>query len=102
VYVAAKTDLDYGILMANRRPRYTFESGKVGYGPFSTDANFFMARVEPETVEWAGTNLVGVRYQDQELFAAPMSTFTLEPDDWATGIGAPKWRYWEGTAEVRR
>jgi len=102
IYVAAKTGLDYGLLMANRRPRYTFESGKVGYGPFSTDANFFFARLGPEMLEWAGTNLVGVRYLDQELFSAPLSTFTLEPDDWSTGIGAPKWRYWEGSAEVRR
>ncbi len=102
IFVGAKTDLDYGILAANKRPRYTFESGRVGYGPFATDANFFFARIADGALTWGGTNLVGMRYQDQDLFSARMNTFTLEPDDWATGLGAGKWRYWEGNAEVRR
>jgi hypothetical protein len=45
-------------------------------------------------------HLVGANYEDRELFAAPWNTFTLEPDDWATGLGAGKYRYWEGTAEL--
>ncbi|MFH1763652.1 MAG: hypothetical protein ABIF09_05605, partial [Gemmatimonadota bacterium] len=102
IWVAAKTDLDYGILAANKRPRYTFESGKVTYGPFATDADFFLARLRGGRLEWAGTNLVGVRYQAREIFAAPWSTFTLEPDDWATGVGAPKWRFWSDVVEVGR
>jgi len=102
IYVAAKTDLDYGILMANKRPRYTFDSGKVSYGPFATDANFFFARVGNDSLEWAATNMVGVHFEDRELFAAPWNTFTLEPDDWNTGFGEPKWRYWEGRAELGR
>ncbi|MFC1662465.1 hypothetical protein ACFL3S_13595, partial [Gemmatimonadota bacterium] len=102
IFVGAKTDLDYGILAANKRPRYTFASGRVGYGPFATDANFFFARIADGALTWGGTNLVGMRYQDQDLFSARRNTFTLEPDDWATGLGAGKWRYWEGIAEVRR
>ncbi|MCK5651734.1 MAG: hypothetical protein KAJ42_10170, partial [Gemmatimonadetes bacterium] len=67
IYVGAQTDLLRGILTANARPRYTFESGKVSYGPFATDASFFFARVRGDSVRWAGTHLVGVRYQDREL-----------------------------------
>jgi hypothetical protein len=99
VYVCAKTDLLREILTANVRPRYTFQSGKVSYGPFATDASFFYARVDSDSLHWAGTHLVGLRYGDRELFTAPPSTFTLEPDDWNTGFGPPKWRYWEGSAE---
>jgi len=102
IFVGSKTDLDYGILAANRRPRYTFESGKVGYGPFETDADFFFARIADGELTWGGTNLVGMRFQDQELFASRWNTFTLEPDDWATGLGAGKWRYWEGSREIGR
>ena len=61
-----------------------------------------MTRTTGDTVTWAATNVVGVRHGDQELFAAPWSTFTLEPDDLKTGKGAPKWRTWSGTAEVKR
>ena len=35
-------------------------------------------------------------------FSAPWNTFTLEPDDWNTGLGAGKWRFWEGSADVGR
>jgi hypothetical protein len=100
VYVCAKTDLLRDILTANKRPRYTFESGKVSYGPFVTDASFFFARRADDSLYWAGTNLVGARYEDQELFTAPPSTFTLEPDDWSTGVGPPKWRFWEDRIET--
>jgi hypothetical protein len=45
-------------------------------------------------------HMVGVNYDGRELFAAPWNTFTLEPDDWATGLGAGKWRFWEGTLQL--
>ena len=38
---------------------------------------------------------------DRELFTAPPSTFTLEPDDWNTGFGPGKWRFWEDRVELR-
>ncbi|MGD8699034.1 MAG: hypothetical protein PVJ43_07070, partial [Gemmatimonadales bacterium] len=101
VYVCAKTDLLRDILTANKRPRYTFDSGKVSYGPFVTDASFFFARRGSDSLNWGGTHLVGVRYEGRELFMAPPSTFTLEPDDWNTGRGPGKWRYWEDRVELR-
>jgi len=100
IYVAAKTDLLRDILNANKRPRYTFESGKVSYGPFATDASFFFARKGGESLYWAGTHLVGVHHEDRELFAATWGTFTLEPDDWATGLGPGKWRFWDDTVQL--
>jgi hypothetical protein len=100
IYVCAKTDLLRDILAANSRPRYTFESGRVTYGPFETDASFLFARVGGDSLAWAATHMVGVYHEGNELFSAGWSTFTLEPDDWATGFGAGKWRYWEGS--VRR
>ena len=100
VYVCSKTDLLRDIMAANVRPRYTYESGKVTYGPFATDASFFYARKHADSVRWSGMHLVGVEYEGHELFTAPGSTFTLEPDDWATGYGPGKYRYWEGTAQL--
>ncbi len=100
IYVCSKTDLLRDIVAANTRPRYTFESGKVTYGPFATDASFLYARKTGDALRWSGMHLVGVKYEDQELFVAPWSTFTLEPDDWATGLGAGKYRYWEGSTSL--
>ena len=99
VYVCAKTNMLRDILAINSRPRYTFESGKVAYGPFETDASFLFARVGRDSIDWAATHMVGVYHEGDELFTAGWNTYTLEPDDWATGLGAGKWRYWEGSVE---
>jgi hypothetical protein len=99
IFVCAKTDLLRDILATNSRPRYTYESGKVTYGPFATDASFLFARLGSDSIDWAATHMVGVYHGERELFAAGWNTYTLEPDDWATGLGAGKWRYWEGSVE---
>jgi hypothetical protein len=89
-------------VMARDYLRHTIpvEEEKVPHG--RSDANFLFGRVTGDTVEWAGTNLVGMRFGDQVLFEPGWSTFTLEPDDWATRLGAGKWRYWEGETTIRR
>ena len=99
LHIFAKTDLEREILAANSRPRYTWESGRVTYGPITTDASFFYARSGSDHLRWAGTHLIGAYYEDEELFSAGWNTYTLEPDDWATGKGAGKWRYWEGVVQ---
>ncbi|UCD25539.1 MAG: hypothetical protein JSW51_06390 [Gemmatimonadota bacterium] len=100
IFVCSNTDLLREIIAANKRPRYTLESGRVTYGPFSTDASFLYARRNEQSLKWAAMHMVGVSYEDRELFAAPWNTFTLEPDDWATGLGAGKYRFWEGMIDL--
>jgi hypothetical protein len=99
-FVGVKTDLVREILTENVRPRYTFDSGRVRYGPFETDASVLHARLEGKTLDWSAANMVKVYYKDRELFSARPSTFSLEPDDLATGYGPPKWRWWEDRVEV--
>ena len=99
--LCVKTDLEKDILPENVRPRYTFESGRVQYGPISTDASFVYARPDGKTLTYVAANMVKVLYNDQTLFAARTSTYSLQPDDLSTGYGPPKWRYWEDTVELR-
>ena len=101
VYVCAQTDLLRGILTDNIRPRYTFESGRVGYGPFSTDASFFYARIGGERVRWAGMHVSGVMVGKRVLFEARESVFGLQPDGAEARVGRGKWRFWEGEGEVK-
>ena len=101
-YICVKTDLDMDILPENARPRYTFDSGRVKYGPFETDASFLYARRSGETLSYVAANMVKVLYEGRPIFTARPSTFTLQPDDLSTVAGAPKWRYWEDTVDVRQ
>jgi hypothetical protein len=99
-YLCVKTDLKKELLTENVRPRYTFDSGKVKYGPFETDAYFLYGRLADKKLTFTATQMVKVRYQDKDIFAARPSTFGLQPDDLSTGYGPPKWRYWEDTVDV--
>ena len=94
-FIGIKTDLDQDVLSENVRPRYTFESGKVAYGPFCTDASFLHARQDGKTLSWSAANMVKLLHEGRTLFAARTNTYALEPDDLGTGYGAMKWRYWE-------
>jgi len=100
-YVCVKTDLSLDILGENLRPRYSYESGAVRYGPLETDASVLCARRTGERLSYSAANMVKILFNDQVVFAARPSTFTLQPDDLSTGHGPPKWRYWEDSIELR-
>jgi len=99
-YLCVKTDLTSELLKENVRPRYTFDSGKVRYGPFETDAYFLYGRLADKKLDFIATHMVKVRYQDKDIFSARPSTFGLQPDDLSTGYGPPKWRYWEDVVDM--
>ncbi len=101
LFVCVKTDLTMEILTENVRPRYTFDSGRVRYGPLETDASFLYARRAGDTLSYSAANMVKILYEDRVVFTARPSTFGLQPDDLSTGYGLPKWRYWEDTVELR-
>ena len=98
--VCIKTDLDSDLLAENARPRYTWESGRVRYGPFQTDASFLFARRSADRLAWVATGMVRVDHRDRTLFSALPYTFSLQPDDLSTVPGLPKWRYWEDEVEI--
>jgi hypothetical protein len=99
-YVCIKTDLDLDILPENVRPRYTFDSGRVKYGPLETDASFAYARRSGKTLSYAAANMVKLIYDGRTVFAARTVTFPLQPDDLSVGYGPTKWRYWEDTVDL--
>jgi hypothetical protein len=99
-YICVKTDLDMDILPDNVRPRYSFDSGRVKYGPIETDASFAYARRSGDSLTYAAANMVKVIFDGRTVFAGRTATFALQPDDLSTGYGLPKWRYWEDTVDL--
>ena len=100
LFLCVKTDLTKELLAENTRPRYTFDSGKVQYGPFETDAYFLFGRLADKKLTYVATHMTKIRYQNQDLFAARPITLTLLPDDLTTSRGAPKWRLWEDAVDL--
>jgi hypothetical protein len=100
-YVCVKTDLAAEVLTENVRPRYTFESGRVKYGPIETDASFLYARRSGTALSYSAAHIVKIFCDGQEIFSARPRTFGLQPDDLSTCYGLPKWRHWEDTVDLQ-
>jgi hypothetical protein len=98
--LGAKTDPGYGLLTEDVRPRYTFESGRLDYGPIQTDADYVATLRQGDRLHWSFLNATGLRYGDQDLFRArPHQFFQNDPS--VRLVSASKWKRWDGVATVK-
>ena len=108
VVIGLKGDLRRDIARDWRRPRYTYEAGKILFGEFATDGDLLVASV-PSSVEGQskGTlnytiiNLTKAVFRDQILIAAKPYQYGLAFDGSADGPGIGKLRYWRDEADIR-
>jgi hypothetical protein len=93
-YVAAKNDLRQDIARDNKRPKYTYEAGRMRFGDFETNGDFFYARTDGPKLAYTVVNLTKALYKDGVL---------VESKPWMSGLafdGTPdapdrgKLRYW--------
>jgi hypothetical protein len=92
-----------------RRPRYTYEAGKIRFGGFETNGDFLCAS-ETKTEGWPAAaklaytiiNLTKALYRNQVLFEAKPSVFGLAFDASPDGPGIGKIRYWRDDVEIRK
>ncbi len=96
-----KGDLQMDYRQQNFRPRYNYELGKVTYGPFQTDGNFFFGKITGKKVHWASSNMTKVKYKDHILHESLELSFGLQPDGADLRSGRAKWRYWEDVVEIK-
>ena len=93
--LGVKVDLDMDGARENIRPRYLYELGRVGYGDFETDADFFFATTEGGKVRYSASNVLKVLRKGNPLLEALPNTHGLQLDGAPPRVGFVKWRYWE-------
>jgi hypothetical protein len=108
VVVGLKNDLRRDIARDWRRPRYTYEAGKILFGEFTTDGDLIVASVPAaekgqtgSKVSYTIVNLTKAVFRDRVLIAAKPYQYGLAFDgsDDAPGIG--KLRYWRDEAGIK-
>jgi hypothetical protein len=77
-----------------RRPKYTYESGKITYGPLETNGDFFYTRKQGNTLDYTIVNLSKAIYEGNLLFEQKSGYFGLAFDGSADVSGVGKARYW--------
>jgi hypothetical protein len=94
-HIGVKTDLRMDMIRDWRRPRYTYESGKIRFGDMETNGDLVFYSIEGNTLDYTIVNLTRAVFKTEVLVNPKPSFFGLafdgSPPD-KTGIG--KLRYW--------
>jgi hypothetical protein len=98
--VAAKQDLRRDITYDYRRPRYTFDRGKIACGPLVTDGDFLFTRQEGPSLTYAIVNMTRAQFGEQVLYQSGTSYHGLQFDGVSAAGGIDKVRYWTDTVTV--
>lgn len=93
-FIGAKNDLRQDMARDSKRPKYTYEAGKVRFGDFETNGDFVFASLEGSKLSYTIVNLTKALYNEKLL---------VENKPWLSGLafdGSPdaaergKLRYW--------
>ncbi len=101
-YFCVKLDMLMGYRQQNIRPRYKYDKGKVKYGPFETDGYFLYTSQKGNSLYWASSNMVKVKFKNKMLHEGLHISFGLQLDSAPPRPGQAKWRYWEDTVDLTK
>lgn len=102
ILVAAKRDLRSHVVRDNRRPRYTYDSGRMRLGQWECDGDFLYAESTPEELRYTAVNVTAVKYGETALFQQKPTTYGLAFDGSPDGPGIGKVRYWRDGISLGR
>jgi len=97
---AAKTDLRRDIIRDFRRPRYTYEAGRLNMGEFETNGDFLFAAEDGNTLNYTIVNLTKANYKNKTLIESKPSIFGLAFDASQDRPGVGKLRYWRDSIQL--
>ncbi len=98
--VGAKRDLRKEMTRDWRRPRYTWESGRIRYGAMESNCDFFYAEQQGKKLSYTAVNLTRAVYEGQVLFDQLEGTFGLAFDGSPDSGGIGKARYSRAEREL--
>lgn len=98
--IGVKEDLRMDMSRDWRRPRYTYEAGRLRLGDIETNGDFIFASRDGNELSYTITNLTRATYGTQVLYDGPTSWFGLAFDGSPDSGGVGKMRYWRGTVTL--
>jgi len=99
-YLCLKLDLESELARENIRPRYTWEKGRIAYGPIETDAHFLYASVKDDALYYEASQFLNIFYNGNAVFEALPNTHGLQPDGSDPKVGYTKWRAWSDEVRI--
>jgi hypothetical protein len=101
IQVGVKSDLKMDLVRDYQRPKYSWESGKIGYGNIETNADFFYTEQKGNQLSFTVVNLTKATFNGQELYQQPSSYFGLNFDGRQDAPDTGKARLWRDSVTLR-
>jgi hypothetical protein len=102
IWIGVKADLRMDVSRDFRRPRYTYEAGRITVGDLETNGDFLFASDDGNTLSYTIVNLTKALFRGTPLVEAKDSLFGLAFDGSPDQSGIGKLRYWRDTAAVNK
>jgi len=99
--VGVKNDLRMDMSRDTRRPRYTFDAGRIKVGDIETDGDFVFAVSQAGSLDYTIVNLTRALYKGKALVERGEALFGLGYDAKPDRGGLGKLRYWRDKVVVR-
>jgi len=100
--VGAKNDLRQDMFRDWRRPRYTWQTGRIEVGQVETNGDFIFARHRDSTLDYTIVNLTRALWDGQLLYQGKPGYYGLAYDGTPVQEDYGKARYWRATVEIGR
>jgi len=101
ILVGIKNDLRRDISRDYRRPRYTYEAGRIDVAGLETDGDFLFAAVRGGDLDYTVVNLTKAIYRGRTLVEAGEGQYGLGFDARPDRGGIGKMRYWRDRSAAR-
>ncbi len=102
ITVGIKNDLRMDMARDWRRPRYTYESGRMNYGDIETNGDFVFASLQGTILNYTIVNLTKAMYRNRVLVEAKPGFFGLAFDGSPETTGVGKLRYWRDKVNLKK
>jgi hypothetical protein len=102
ITLGIKSDLRMDISRDWRRPRYTYDAGKIAFGNFETNGDLLFASIRGSEIGYTIVNLTQAFFKGEPLFQAKSSYYGLAFDASPDQGGLGKLRYWRDKVDIDR
>ena len=101
IQTGVKADLKMDLVKDYQRPKYDWESGRIGYGDIETNADFFFTEKRGDKLSFTTVNLTRATYKGQLMYEQPSSYFGLNFDGRPDNPDIGKARLWRDTIRLK-
>ncbi|MFC2097058.1 hypothetical protein ACFLSI_01865 [Bacteroidota bacterium] len=101
IHLGVKCDMRMDMQRDYRRPKYTYESGKIKYKYLETNGDFFYTSLKDNKLSYTVVNLTKAKYKGKIIFSQPANFFGLAFDGSSDESGIGKARYWRDEVQLK-